>query len=309
MGQFYLGSTELNQTWLGNTQINQNYGPSLLPKNGLIAYYIPGEDGGYSGDTVFDLSGNGNNLTLSGTYTYSGGVVSVSGSSSGMVSDSPYTQLTGSDPEFTIVLFINAPQRLSYDNLWYLGNPTLTADQGIWDDNINFNTFDANKIIFGNGFTSGPNKSYYTLYDGNGVEDYVSYSRTDYSMLSVSRTVSSSYSGSELNGKVYIKNYRYDGLDTTGSLVTSAVSYAAASSSLNPYVLEGGGAAARPITTNWSTVNPKLYIGVNPSDPTYDVTYNSAPINFAGAFIYNRVLANEEIEGIYAYVNGITLLT
>ena len=298
MSLTYLGNTALNQVWLGNTLLNENYGPSLFPNNGLVAYYVPGEDGGYSGDTVFDLSGNGNNLTLSGTYTYSGGVVSVSGSSSGMVSDSPYTQLTGSDPEFTIVLFINGPQRLSYDNLWYLGNPTLTAGQGIWNSNTGFTTFDANKIIFGDGVQN------YIPLNGDGSEDYISFSRTDYSMLSITRTVSSSYSGSELNGKVYIRNYRYNGLDNTGSLVTSKV-YQSLSTDV-PYIYA---LSATPITTNWSTVNPKLYIGVNPSDPTYDVSLNSAPINFAGAFIYSRLLSNSEIEGIYAYVNGITLLT
>ena len=73
MGQAYLGSTELNQTWLGNTEIyevglrNQQFTTS-----NLYAYYdfnnpvcYPG-----SGSTIFDLSGNGNDLTISGSVTY-----------------------------------------------------------------------------------------------------------------------------------------------------------------------------------------------------------------------------------------------
>ena len=51
--------------------------------SGLIAYYDIGNPSGYSGTTLYDLSGNGNDGTLSGGAAYSGsngGVISLNGS-------------------------------------------------------------------------------------------------------------------------------------------------------------------------------------------------------------------------------------
>jgi hypothetical protein len=52
--------------------------------SGLIAYYDIGNAGGYSGTTLYDLSGNGNDATLTGGASYSGsngGVISMNGTS------------------------------------------------------------------------------------------------------------------------------------------------------------------------------------------------------------------------------------
>jgi hypothetical protein len=272
---------------------------SLPPVNGLVASYVPGEISGSSGSVIFDLSGNGNDLTVSGTSSYSNGVYSITGSTSNIESDQAYTALTGSDPTWTLMLFLRTPGTpFAVQNLWYLGNPTSTADQMVYDDNTSIGVFAANKIIFSNG--GGEN---YTLYNGNSdlAADYTSYNRVDFTMMSLSRNISSSFSGSNINGKIYVKNFRQDGLDNNSTIVTSKTYVG-----LNPdFPQIGVNVSTRAITTNWSSVNPKLYIGPNPSDPTY----GNRPIDFAGAFIYNRVLENFEIESIYSYVNTITPLT
>jgi hypothetical protein len=205
------------------------------------------------------------------------------------------------------MLFLRTPGTpFANQNLWYLGNPTYTADQMVYDDNTSIGVFAANKIIFSNGFVTRSGVDYYnyTLMNGNSnlAADYTSYVRNDFTMMSLSRNISSSFSGSNINGKIYVKNFRQDGIDTTSTIFTSKTYFG-----LNPDFpqIDQQATPLRGITTDWSSVNPKLYIGPNPSDPTY----GNRPIDFAGAFIYNRVLENFEIESIYSYVNSITPLT
>jgi hypothetical protein len=299
MAQAYLGGTELNKLYLGNTQIN-DVEVGKYPISGLVAAYVPGETNGRSGSIIFDLSGNGNNLTVSGTSSYSNGVYSITGSTSNIESNQAYTALTGSDPTWTLMLFLRTPGTpFAIQNLWYLGNPTSTVDQMVYDDNASIQSFAANKIMFSNGDAN----TNYPLYNGNSnlAADYTNYNRVDFTMMSLSRNISSSFSGSNINGKIYVKNFRQDGLDTTNTIVTSKTYVG-----LNPdFPQLGVPVSTRAITTNWSSVNPKLFIGPNPSDPTY----GNRPIDFAGAFIYNRVLTNFEIESVYSYVNSITPLT
>ena len=270
------------------------------PQGGLVAAYVPGEISGSSGGTIFDLSGNGNDLTVSGTYSYSNGVYSITGSTSNIESTASYTALTGSDPTWTLMLFLRTPGTpFAIQNLWYLGNPVYTVDQMVFDDNASIPVLAANKIRFDNG-NAGVN---YTLYNGNSnlANDYTSYNRTDSTMMSLSRNISSSFSGSNINGKIYVKNFRQDGIDNTKTIVTSKIYVG-----LNPdFPQIGVESYTRAITTDWSSVNPKLYIGPNPSDPTY----GNRPIDFSAAFLYDRVLTNDEIENIYLYVNNITPIT
>jgi hypothetical protein len=73
MAQAYLGGTELNKLYLGNTEIYEvNLGNPQFTTSNLYAYYDFNNPTCYpgSGSTVFDLSGNGNDLTISGSVTY-----------------------------------------------------------------------------------------------------------------------------------------------------------------------------------------------------------------------------------------------
>jgi hypothetical protein len=73
MAVAYLGNTLLGQQYLGNTEIYEvNLRNPQFTTSSLYAYYDFNNPTCYpgSGSIVFDLSGNGNNLTISGSVTY-----------------------------------------------------------------------------------------------------------------------------------------------------------------------------------------------------------------------------------------------
>jgi len=73
MSTYYYNNNQINNVWLGNTQINTGTTVFAIP-TGSYARYDASNGASYpgAGTTWYDLSGNGNNLTLTGTgVTYS----------------------------------------------------------------------------------------------------------------------------------------------------------------------------------------------------------------------------------------------
>ena len=182
MAQAYLGNTALNQTWLGNIQINDSVFLEY-PVQGLTAIYNPKAPGGYSANTIYDLSGNGNNLTLTGNYSVgtgsnAGSIYFDSGSSASTVGNLS-TSLHGTGSEFTIVSFYKKVYMPSlgepdyYLPAWYIGSTsnTSSAGQQIWEYNVSSNSPNEGFGVSVSSFSSSynpPNNEAWKLYQMTG---------------------------------------------------------------------------------------------------------------------------------------------
>jgi hypothetical protein len=120
MAQAYLGNTALNQTWLGNTQINDVELRVPEVPSGVYAYYDASNLTSYpgSGSTWFDLSGNGNHLTLTGSVSFTnsfGGIFDFSGSNTsiqGAFRNANLSPFNSGSGQVTFIAWFN-PQRLT----------------------------------------------------------------------------------------------------------------------------------------------------------------------------------------------------
>ena len=159
MAQAYLGNTSLNQLWLGNTQINEVELRIPEVPSGVYAYYDASNLTSYpgSGSTWFDLSGNGNHLTLTGSVSFTnsfGGVFDFSGSSvnkQGALRTGSLSPFNSGSGQVTFIAWFN-PQRL-------IGAPFNEAilvamfradNTGLWPG-LNLN----NKVVSYNPYSTG----------------------------------------------------------------------------------------------------------------------------------------------------------
>ena len=298
MAQAYLGTTELNKLYLGTTQIN-DVEVGKYPISGLVAAYVPGATNGRSGSIIFDLSGNGNDLTISGSFSFTSGYIALNSSGS-ISSTSSYSSLTGTDPVFTSLYFLRPPGAVAYNHLWYLGPTSYASNTAIFDANPNFPTFVTNKIIAWNGFVSGVDNVVFTaLQDSTNLAgDLIAYSSGSFTMWAIKRDVTAVFTGSTWNATYYVKNYRKSGIDVNGNYISNTLGEFGDTGS---YI--DSNAVNRALTVDWSSSSPRLFIAGNP------LQSNSIKMDFAAAFLYDRVLTNDEIESIYSYVNSITPLT
>jgi hypothetical protein len=139
---------------------------------------------------------------------------------------------------------------------------------------------------------------------GSNDADYIGYSSGSFTMLGIRRE-RGEVIGRTWNATLDVRNFRYQDTNINSTYQTNTVFPSGSNLALRTgsYVLDES-LVISPLEIDWSEEGPKLWIGENPSDPVI-----STDIDFAAAFIYNRVLSDSEINNIYNYVNEFVPLT
>ena len=299
----YVDGYQLGNIYLGSTQVQ---GDTFIPRNGLMAYWNSALTESYpgSGSTWYDLSGKGNNMTLSGSYSYVAASSSIK-IPSGSNTAKAYTPsnisstLNGSGSTITVVQMIKFPSNESwnYPTSFYLGGTTAVANEIM--ANVEQNNFTPGKISIGNGSiysqarsgSVGPNQTinWYSYPGTSYVTNWNGWSFLVYTKQNSDTTYPTNYN----NIKMYTAGWWNAGNDTTA--VLGLTDFSATTTSINGYGQVSSTGGTGNVTFNLQET--KYYLGANPLDSDVGGMFLGAQA------IYNRVLSNNEMNSIIALWN------
>lgn len=287
-------------------------GTSSYPLDGLMALYNIANISSYTSgsSTVYDLSGNGNNLLITGSVNYvaASSSLQITGSTTSSYGQiySP-NQLTipsgsgllGTGSVFTVIMFQQSVGQMQYNPNWYIGGQTQgAAYKQITNQQFgNFGTF---KLTFGS--QTGNSSPYdqfsglYSVANPNIPDTGKYYSWGDASSSTFGnrkwsmQAFSKSSQASTLNLNFHIRGYYTNSTWNSSSLASMTLSGVPTSAA--PVVI--GGNYQTTFQTNLDS--SFLYIGKN---PMYSTTL---PVfMFGGMAIYNRPLSATEVNTLWSY--------
>lgn len=320
----YLGQTLINRTYIGSSVVNEKYlgNPIPVPFEGLVSLYNIAA-GGYTANSITDLSGNGYDIALSGDVSYVAESSSFYfGSGSGVTSN--MTELTGSDQTITIVQFWKYTKS-NEQATWYVGGDTLVQNQQIYDltepgTNIPGSPL---RVSATTGTTSSFADGWFDfqlLTAAATVDNYVKgmsnppSNPPTWGYSGVSRDLGSTSSGSA-EAKTNVKFFAKGALESSGNTwITSSVSsdYARVGQAA------GQSTGTAPFVGVWypdppnifppsMSFNPtvsKLYVGKTPASSNDTGSFGYGDFYFGGMAIYDRVLTDAEYLQIYNYYDS-----
>lgn len=152
--------------WTDNTSDGKNHVSTKgLVRSGLISFLDAGVSAGYSGSgaTLTDLSGNGNDGTLNGTYNYFGSHVSIENKSTTILNNISYVKL----PTLTNITTVS---------LWFNPQTTTSITRYLLD----MRTGGTNGYIYSQG--NGANWSSGKLYFNGGSQQSITWATMDASI-------------------------------------------------------------------------------------------------------------------------------
>jgi hypothetical protein len=301
----YLGNTQLGSDYYGNLSQGKIYQGSNLVQDGiygesnLIALYNIADSNCYpgSGDTIYDLSSNGNNLTLTGSIDYIAASSSLQINSGSAQIYSPNqlinnygNNLLGTTGEFTVIAFLQSVNYGDYNPTWYIGGTSATSNAQIV--NSQQNSFALWKVGFGTSTTvynqsayNATPTGYYVYGDDTGFSG-----NRRWSMLGYTKTNQSS----QYNVRIDMQGYKQQNSSTwQNSSLLSAQWAASGFPNINSN-------STNPFTTNLTS--QYLYIGKNPLSSTSEAIFQ-----FGGMAIFGRALTSNEVSQYWNYfTNGRT---
>ena len=299
----YYGNTELGSEYYGGLAQGRIYHGSNLVQNGnnsnLIAFYNIATPACYTSgsSTVYDLSGNGNDLTITGSVLYSAASQSlvITGStyanygqlySANQLTDSLGNNLLGTGSVFTIITFMrginwgNDP----YGPHWSLGTTAPAAFKNLAP--VQDTSFFPGKIGFGTQtqqsgecyrvFTSANPSTSWNWYEGSPPNTY------GWNLSAFEKTA---VNGTTNNMTIYSRGIN----GASGSLLSATT--------LNSGFPGIYGGQSQTIF-NTDLEQQYLYIGKNP------LISNTAKFyHFGGMAVFNRVLSAAEVDNYWTLFN------
>ena len=343
--KIYKGNDEIKASYKGTNSINSGgtlFGIVNFPTYGLVALYNPKATGGYSSGTVYDLSSNGNDVSLSGNYSISTGSgyensIFMGSGSYGVTSTNLSTSLHGTGSEFTIVSFTanyNDGGSAYVDPTWWIGGPTSSIDQkqiyngkewsslilGIGVSNVNYTSYAAvNPWVLYDNIDSTTDASAFWI----GTNDQ---SSDAWSFQAVSkRNQTLTYVSASTNLTLYAKGYGvqnphpYGQWKSANLLNSDFYGYAYTNpANIAPqfYPVITGSAEDAGFLYNqtfedtgntFSTNLDNSILTINPSSgnmPNIGEPGAYRNFHFGGMVVYDRVLSSQEVEFICNYFNS-----
>lgn len=303
----YYGNTQLGSDYYSSTPQGRIYQGSNLVQDGiygesnLIALYNIADPNCYpgSGDVIYDLSSNGNNLLISGsnvTYDAASGslLISSSGTNLGQIySPNPLinnfgNSLLGQAGEYTIITLFTTVASTTYDPHWYIGGQTQTSDGQIGD--FQQGNFSQYQIAFGT--DDSPTFDLLTPVYGSNPANYYQWGNDPgfvgnkrWSMQAFTKTTASV----NYNARVDMQGYYPQNVATWLSSSLFSIQWA---SSGYPNLQHSN--LATNFNSNLSL--QYLYIGKNPANTS---TFGS--FQFGGMAIFGRALNSAQVAPYWNY--------
>jgi len=311
---------------------------SSLPTEGLVALYSPKSPGGYTAGTIVDLSGNGNDLALTGNYyitssaLYSGSVFFASGSHAITGTDLS-ASLHGTGSQYTIISFtaIYGDGGINYiDPIWWIGGPTSSADQkqiynggvsetspgwGIGVSNKNYSSYPQTQpwLLFDNPDSYRPGATSWIA-----TREKFGVGNNPWSFQAVSKgDQTPTYTGADTNLTIYSRGYGVANPGPIGewkylNLLNSDVyGYAYTEPQYSPVITGSKEDAGFIYNLNLTTTGNKFStnldnsilllspVGGGVTNPSYAGAYRT--FYFGGMVIYDRVLSADEVSSICSF--------
>jgi hypothetical protein len=301
----YYGNTELGSEYYGGLSQGRIYQGSNLVQNGdnsnLIAFYNIATPSCYTSgsDTVYDLSGNGNNLTITGSVLYSAASQSlvITGStyanygqlySANQLTDSLGNNLLGTSSVFTIITFMKGISwgNDAYGPHWSFGTTAPATFKNLAP--VQDTSFFPSKIGFGS--QTGNSGEVYRVYtSANPATNWSWYSDT-VGLPNVWGWNLSAFEKTAVNGTTNNMTIYTRGVNGVSGSLFSATTL----NSGFPGIYGG----SSQTTFNTDLEQQYLYIGKNP------LISNTAKFyHFGGMAIFNRVLSGTEVNNYWDLFN------
>jgi len=300
--------------------------------DGLVALYNTNASGAFAGDTIYDLSGNGNDLKMTGSYfegtgSDAGSIFFASGSTA-RTAGNLSTSLHGTGSEMTIIYYAKWDRMpLNYpDPSWFIGGATLSSDQRqIYERGGNIST----TIGFGvssAGAIDSSEAGRVSLFEMTGsilatspsylwkpIQQFgYSVGENFWSVLGVTKANQTlTYTIPDSNVNLLALNYEVSNLTgpgsggfISGSLLSNTKGFMFPSG-----YEEVGGFIYAPSSYNvLSTALDSSILQINPSGYAFTLDYGGGFYGyrqqwFGGMAIYDRVLSSREILNITTYFN------
>jgi hypothetical protein len=282
---------------------------NIIPQSGLMAYWNSALTASYpgSGNTWYDISGNGNDMTLSGSYSYVAASSSIK-ITSGANTAKAYTPsdisstLNGTGSSISVVQMMKFPQSeiYNYPTSFYLGG--TTASGGTLMVNYDQNNYTPGKIGLANGTYSSLGltaaQALVSTATGNTNINYWSVPPAAYTtnwsgwafLVYIKQDSNATYPTHYNNVQMYAAGWWNAANDTTAILSLTNFSYIDPTPSTSKYgmALSYGSTGNIPFNLQQS----KYYLGANPLDSDVGGMYLGAQA------IYNKALTVDEINSI-----------
>jgi hypothetical protein len=302
----YIDSYELGKIYLGNTLVQEG-------STDILAFYNTANVNSYpgSGSTVFDLSGNENHLTITGSVTY------LAESSSLLISSSANNysdfgslstpvsfnggNLNGTGSEFTIITFLQSYDGGDYIANWYLGGASASGnDKQIL--NTNSDTFNLYQIGVGANLGNPIGGTSFLTYQTSAPESQWLWGKSSsgegyrkWSMVAYNKSSQASTNNLRIDARGYVPG-------GGGTYNQSALNSITLNNPSFPKI-EGTQNNIFPATTYETNLDTtRLFVGKNPTTPANP--QGTVPrFLFGGMIIFNRVLSTSEVNNYWNYFN------